>query len=125
MKLQLLVSSGLLALASAASIQAPAPRKSYSGYKVFRVDVGSNADRLNAVVDKLGLSTWKGRPRPNTQADIVVPPNVLEAFEAEVAGLNKVTMHEDLGLSIEDETTFGVYAGMPPFPALDVLKMAC
>ncbi|KAL1837079.1 hypothetical protein VTJ49DRAFT_4307 [Mycothermus thermophilus] len=108
MKFQLLVSSGLLALASAAAVQSP--RKSYSGYKVFRVDVGSDATRLNNVVDKLGLSTWKGRPRPNAQADIVVPPSQLAAFEAEVAGLKKVTMHEDLGLSIEDETSFSTYA---------------
>ena len=115
MKLSILLTSGLAAVASAIAIgDRPANRKSYSGYKVFRVDVENEAvaERLNKVIDTLGLSTWKARPRAGYTADIVVPPTALLQFESEVADLKTMTMHEDLEKSIEEESAFGIYAGM-------------
>jgi hypothetical protein len=111
MKLQLLVSSGLLALSSAAAVQST-QKKSYDGYKVFRVSVGSDLAKINSIVDKLGLQTWKGKPKANAPADIVVPPSQLKAFEAGIAGLTAVTMHENLGAAIDDESSFSAYAGI-------------
>ncbi|KAF9869950.1 hypothetical protein CkaCkLH20_12559 [Colletotrichum karsti] len=103
--------STIVAAASAASVAAgSAKRVSYDGTKVFRVSVGDEVDRVNDIVSKLQLTTWKGAPRAGAMADIVVPPTEVEAFNAEIAGLNVTTMHEDLGASIADESGFQVYA---------------
>ncbi|KAK3369660.1 hypothetical protein B0T24DRAFT_363200 [Lasiosphaeria ovina] len=104
--------SSALALATAASIATP-PRpakKSYDGYKVFRVAVGPETNRINALVEKYDLKTWKGAPRAGAYADIVVPPAQASAFRADVADLEVITMHQDLGAAIADESSFSVYA---------------
>jgi hypothetical protein len=108
MKCTLLVSSSLLALSSAAAVQPPA-RKSYEGYKVFRLAVGEDVAKINNVIDGLGLATWK-KIHPGGRADIVVPPSQVSAFEAGTAGMGVVTMHQDLGASIAEESTFRAYA---------------
>ncbi|AEO56600.1 carboxypeptidase [Thermothelomyces thermophilus ATCC 42464] len=110
MKLNLLVSSALLALASAAAVQSPQQRKSYDGYKVVRLTVGKDAAKVNSIIDRLGLSTWKGKVRAGAVADIVIPPSQVDAFAAETAGMEAITMHEDLGASIAAESTFQAYA---------------
>ncbi|KAK1624894.1 zinc carboxypeptidase [Colletotrichum phormii] len=103
--------STLVAAASAASVAgASSKRVSYDGTKVFRLSVGDEVDRVNGVVDKLQLTTWKGAPRAGAFADIVVPAAEVDSFKAEVAGMNLTTMHEDLGASIADESGFSVYA---------------
>ncbi|KAK1961203.1 zinc carboxypeptidase [Colletotrichum sublineola] len=103
--------SALVAAASAASIAVESPEPvSYDGTKVFRVSVGDEVDRVNDIVNKLQLSTWKGAPRAGAFADIVVPAADVGAFETEIAGMNVTTMHEDLGASIAEESTFSVYA---------------
>ncbi|KAK1528737.1 zinc carboxypeptidase [Colletotrichum costaricense] len=103
--------STLVAAATAASVVgASSKRVSYDGTKVFRLSVGDEVDRVNGVVDKLQLTTWKGAPRAGAFADIVVPATEVESFKAEVAGMNLTTMHEDLGASIADESGFSVYA---------------
>lgn len=111
MKFSLLAISGALGLSSAAAVES-SQRKSYDGYKVFRLSVGKDVAKVNNIVGKLGLTTWKGAPRAGAASDIVVPPSEVAAFEAAVAGMEVVTMHEDLGASIAEESTFGVYAGM-------------
>ncbi|KAK3322993.1 carboxypeptidase A2 [Apodospora peruviana] len=101
----------LLSVASAAVAGRPKPEfKSYDGYKVFRVPVGSDASKVSGIVNKLGLTTWKGAPRAGAFADIVVPPTELAAFSKEIAGMDAVTMHDDLGASIAEESTFQTYA---------------
>ncbi|EXF73342.1 zinc carboxypeptidase [Colletotrichum fioriniae PJ7] len=103
--------STLVAAVSAASVAgASSKRVSYDGTKVFRLSVGDEVDRVNGVVDKLQLTTWKGAPRAGAFADIVVPAAEVASFKAEVAGMNLTTMHEDLGASIADESGFSVYA---------------
>lgn len=108
--------SAVVAVASAASIagegSAVNKRVTYDGTKVFRVSVGDEVDRVNNVVSKLSLSTWKGAPRAGALADIVVPASEVDAFQAEIAGMNVTTMHEDLQASIDDESSFQVYRGM-------------
>ncbi|KAH8899090.1 zinc carboxypeptidase [Thozetella sp. PMI_491] len=94
--------------AAAAAVQQA--KVSYDGYKVFRVAVGDEVAKVNGIVEKLGLTTWKGAPRANAMADIVVPPAQLEAFNAEIGDMQSITMHEDLGASIAEESNFGVYA---------------
>lgn len=102
----------IVATASAASVAAPsAKRVSYDGTKVFRLSVGDEVDRVNGVVNKLQLTTWKGAPRAGAFADIVVPSGEVDAFKAEIAGMNVTTMHEDLGAAIADESSFSLYAG--------------
>lgn len=101
----------------AAASPAPAPqsssqRVSYDGYKVFRLPVGTDASKVAGIVDRLGLSTWKGAPRAGSFADVVVPPAQVDAFRGEIAGMEAVvTMHEDLGASIAEEASFQAYAG--------------
>lgn len=110
MKYNFLVSSAVLALASAAAAQAP-QRRSYDGYKVVRLTVGQDVAKVNGIIDRLGLTTWKGKPRAGAAADIVIPPSQADAFVAETTGMEAVTMHEDLGASIAQESTFHIYAG--------------
>lgn len=100
----------LTAVVTAASVNSHSA-KSYDGYKVFRVDVGRDAERVNGVIDKLGLSTWMGKPRAGGKSDIVVPPSAVESFAKEVEGLGMLTMHEDLGASIREQEEYSVYAG--------------
>ncbi|GAB1317997.1 hypothetical protein MFIFM68171_08207 [Madurella fahalii] len=109
MRFALLASSVLLGLSSAAAVQSQ-ERKSYGGYKVFRLSVEQDVAKVNNIIGKLGLTTWKGAPRAGAAADIVVPPSEVAAFEAEISGMNAITMHEDLGASIAEESTFSTYA---------------
>lgn len=114
MKLSLALSS-LLALASAAAVPEVAVRpqiKAYNGFKVFRIAVKNDVDRVTGIVEKLGLETWKAPKAPGALADIVVPPEKIADFRAAVAGLEVTTMHEDLALSIEAESSFSSYAGL-------------
>ncbi|KAK4214253.1 hypothetical protein QBC37DRAFT_342421 [Rhypophila decipiens] len=99
-----------LTVTSAAVSQPKPAAKSYKGYKVFRVPVGTDASKVSGIVNKLGLTTWKGAPRAGTFADIVVPPTEVAAFNQEVSGMDVVTMHQDLGASIDEENAFGTYA---------------
>lgn len=109
MKYSLLFLSGLLALSSATAVQSP--QKSYDRYKVVRLSVGEDVAKVTNMINRLGLTTWKGNPRAGAAADIVVPPSQIDAFEAEIAGMGAITMHENLGASIAEESTFSVYAG--------------
>ncbi len=103
-----LAAAGLAGLAAAA-----AERVSYDGYKVVRVSVGDEEERVRRVVADLGLATWKGAPQAGGLADIVVPPHQVEAFDSRMAGLAATTMHADLGASIAAEAgSAGSYAGM-------------
>ncbi|KAK3368684.1 hypothetical protein B0H63DRAFT_79957 [Podospora didyma] len=110
----LLAFSTVLALAAAAppalAVRPKPEKKSYDGYKVFRVTVGHEINKVNGIVSKLDLTTWKGAPRAGAYADIVVPPAQLDAFNTEIAGLETLTMHEDLGASIAEESSFSTYA---------------
>ncbi|KAL8343581.1 hypothetical protein RB601_004224 [Gaeumannomyces tritici] len=115
MRLSLSTSAAALLLpllaASGARAAAVEPRTvSYDGYKVFRLAVGDQVDRVRAIVSDLSLATWKGAPRSNAMADIVVAPDQLDQFRARTAGLDMITMHEDLGAAIADESSFGLYA---------------
>ncbi|KAK1770165.1 zinc carboxypeptidase [Phialemonium atrogriseum] len=97
-----------LAFSSAAVVQ---PRRvSYDGYKVLRLAVGEEAEKLNGIVSRLNLPTWKGAPRAGAFADIVVPPAQFEEFSKVVVGMDAIVMHEDLGASIAAESAFNFYA---------------
>lgn len=111
MKLNLLASSTLLALASAVAVRSP-QWKSYDGYKVVRLTVGEDVAKVSDIISRLGLETWKGKVRAGAVADVVIPPSKISAFVNETAGMEAVTMHEDLGASIAAESTFHTYVGM-------------
>lgn len=109
--MRLLLSTLALLAATGARGAVVEPRTvSYNGYKVFRLAVGDQVDRVNALVSDLSLATWKGAPRSNAMADIVVAPGQLDQFRARTAGLDMITMHEDLGAAIAEESSFGLYA---------------
>lgn len=112
MRSSLLTSCGFLALVSAAIVQPTPVRKSYDGYKVFRLTVGDEVGKVSSIIERLGLSTWKGKPKAGGHSDIVVPPSQIQAFETAIKGMKVSTMHEDLGASIAQESTFHTYAGM-------------
>ncbi|KAH9874273.1 hypothetical protein IAQ61_004904 [Plenodomus lingam] len=89
-----------LGLASAATV---ASKANYDDWKVYRVNVGTNAAKFNDVVSKLKLEVWKGKPAASEVVDVVVPPTQISEFEASTAELKTQVMHENLGLSIADE----------------------
>lgn len=79
------------------------PVISYQGYKVVRLPTGDDFDKVQNMVESLGLETWKAT---HTFADVMVPPEKLEAFDAEMAAQQLTgaeTMYEDLGPVIETE----------------------
>lgn len=79
------------------------PVLSYQGYKVVRLPTGDDLDKVNTLVASLGLETWK---LSHTFADVMVPPEKLEAFDAELAAQQltvETTMFDDLGPVIETE----------------------
>lgn len=107
-------STVFLSLLAGASAAATEPVINYDGYKVFRVPVAT--EEFGATLDKLssslGLSVWKNAYGPGDHADIAVPPSVLSAFQRKAAGLtNLEVMHENLGQSIAEESTFQAYDG--------------
>lgn len=105
-----------LGLASAATVVRPV---SYDGWKVYRVVVGDNSAKLSEVMSKLQLKTWKGKVETSDVVDVVVPPTQIEAFVSSTEALNTKLMHDDLGVSIAEETNFSVYAsGIYPRPEL-------
>lgn len=106
----LLLTPVLLSLATAALV----PRQAnYDGYQVVRLQVGNNLTEVQNTIKTLSLSTWNGGPKPNSEVDIVVPPNVAEQFEADTAGLSSSVMHANLGESIAQETDYPSYRSMP------------
>jgi carboxypeptidase A4 len=100
-----------LGLASAASV---AKKVSYDDWKVYRVNVGSNAAKISDVMSKLQLELWKGKPASSDVIDVMVPPSAIRDFEASTADVETSVMHDNLGLSIADENSFSVYAGTSP-----------
>ncbi|KAK3504451.1 hypothetical protein B0T13DRAFT_3751 [Neurospora crassa] len=105
--------TALLGLASATAIRSEArpKRSAYDGYKVLRVAAGDDADKLNKIIADLELETWKGVAKVGGHADVVIPPSKLAAFNAQAEGFETLTMHEDLGVSIANESGFQAYAG--------------
>jgi len=106
--------SALLAVASASTAAVRPFKVTYDGYKVVRLAVGDEVSKVNGIISRLSLTTWKGAPRAGAFADIVVPPAQVDAFTEEIAGMDAVTMHEDLGVSIVEESAFQVHAGRGP-----------
>lgn len=98
-----------LGLASAATVQ---KRASYDNWKVYRVNVGDKSAKLSELVDSLQLETWKGKASSSKVVDVMVPPTSVDKFEE--SDLDVELMHENLGLSIADEESFTVYAGIHP-----------
>ena len=104
----LLLTPVLLALGATA-------RVSYAGAKAMRISVGEDVVLVAQLIADLGLPTWKGAPqgipKPNSRVDLVVPADKMGEFESRVqkSGLDVDTMHEDLGLAIEEEGRMSVY----------------
>jgi carboxypeptidase A4 len=109
-----------LGLVSAASV---AKKVDYADWKVYRVNVGANADKVSKMMSKMQLEPWKGKPATSDVVDVMVSPSQLTEFEAETQDIETNVMHENLGASIEEENQFSVYAGMldPILPSKDLL----
>lgn len=111
MKFPVFAAVGLASLASGAAVQS-SQRKSYDGYKVVRLSVGQDVAKVSNLIEKLDLTTWMGAPKAGRHSDIVIPPAQVAAFEAATVGMKAEVMHENLGLSIDEQNTFSTYAGM-------------
>jgi carboxypeptidase A4 len=96
-----------LGLASAASVASPVD---YNKWQVYRVTVGEDKAKLSKVMSNLKLTTWKGKVETSDVVDVVVPPTQVDAFVTSTKDFNTMLMHENLGDSIAEESTFGVYA---------------
>jgi carboxypeptidase A4 len=101
-----------VALASLGLVSAASVTKgvSYDDWKVYRINVGSNAAKIEDAVTKFHLGLWKGKPSTSEVVDVMVPPAQIKDFEAFTQGVETKVMHENLGLSIADEQAFGAYA---------------
>lgn len=104
--------STLAASVLAATI--PANTANYDGYKVVRIPTQeNNYAKVVDVIKSLNLSTWKYPRAAGSNADIVIPPEQLSAFNKAIAGMKTEIMHEDLGLSIGNEVSdSGAFTGM-------------
>lgn len=69
-----------LGLASAATVNTK--KVNYDDWKVYRVNVGSNAAKIDDVMSKLSLDLWKGKPASSDVIDVMVPPTAVKDFEA-------------------------------------------
>lgn len=95
----------LSALALASRVLA---RSAYDGTKVFRVKIADNTKDVDNIISKLSLETW----RPNVDgksADVVVPESKLSKWKSMASSLKTEIMHEDLGVSMEEEAAFQAY----------------
>jgi hypothetical protein len=103
-----------VSLASVALVSALAAPKqvSYDGWKVYRVSVGEDKAKLKNAVSNLQLGIWKGSVDTSKIVDVAVPPTLVKEFAAQ--NLSAEVMHENLGVSIAEESTFSVYAGKYP-----------
>ncbi|EGD92691.1 zinc carboxypeptidase [Trichophyton tonsurans CBS 112818] len=88
----------------------------YSGYKVIRVPTQKdNVKEVQRIITDLNLDTWKYPKSEGQNADIVVPPSQITSFMERISGMSMEMMHEDLGMSISNETSFEAYsAGYAP-----------
>lgn len=109
----LAISLATLSVASAAAVNG---KVSYDGWKVFRVTVGDDSAKLSSVMNKLQLSTWKGKVASSSVVDIPVPPLQVLEFESSIKDFSSLVMHEDLGASIAQEEVFETYACIYPRP---------
>ena len=69
-----------LGLASAATVNTK--KVNYDDWKVYRVNVGSKAAKIDDVMSKLSLDLWKGKPTSSDVIDVMVPPTAVKDFEA-------------------------------------------
>lgn len=73
---------------------------SYEGYKVFRIKTYGHTSAVREQLEPLDLLEWSHEV---DHVDVSVAPDQLAAFEA--LGLETHVMHEDLGSSIQAEST--------------------
>lgn len=84
----------------------------YDGVKVLRVPTGASTTALDELISSLHLERWTQRSHPSSHIDVEVPADVLDYFVKEANAISAsqnvtypiVTMHEDLGESIRQET---------------------
>lgn len=95
--------------------------KDYSGHKVVRIPTNDdNVQKVQGIIDELGLDFWKYPQKPGLNADVVIPPAKISSFTELLEGLDSEIMHEDLGASINAESKFEAYEGKIVF-SLDLL----
>ena len=94
----MLISSLLLPLATAAVLPERDAKVDYTGYKVLRVDVGSD-DAVTAEVSELAAHVLN--PGTTGAVDVVVSPDSVSALED--LGVSSTVLDEDLGASIAAE----------------------
>lgn len=112
MKPLFLAAAALVAI-TASALDAATSKPSYHGQKVFRIPVTDEDDGLliQSLVDKLGLVVWQPPSKKGAFADMQVPADQLRAFNKAMEHRKIITMHEDLGKSIKNESRFHDYAG--------------
>lgn len=77
---------------------------SYNGFQAIRVPTENNVARVAGIIKRLELGTWQ---QTSPVADIVVPPEKPATFQGSKIrwrALEIEIMHEDLGVSIAQET---------------------
>lgn len=93
-----LISSLLLPLVAAVALPEKEAKVDYAGYKIFRVDVGSDA-AVTAEVSQLAAHVLN--PGSTGAVDVVVAPDSVAAIEG--LGVTSTVLDEDLGASIAAE----------------------
>ena len=84
----------------------------YDGVKVLRVPTGADIKPIEALIESLDLERWTTNPTANSHVDVEVPQDKLDEFVqaanviSATANIKQpiITMHEDLGKSIREES---------------------
>jgi len=90
--------------------------KDYTGAKVFRVKVHTDAEveRMTNIIGSMGLDTWTHHVSKNSNIDVVVHAEDIAKFKQRAGGLLHGVMHEDLAASIQEESKFERYRKSKP-----------
>jgi hypothetical protein len=84
----------------------------YDGVKVLRVPTGADTAPLDTLIESFELERWTTGSTANSHIDVQVPQDKYSEFISAVAGISAtgnvtrsvITMHEDLGKSIREES---------------------
>lgn len=111
-----------LSLLAALATAVIAKKVSYDGAQAVRISVGSEAIKLNDIIESLDLPTWKGiakgtgLPVDGGHVDLVVPAAKATEFKKLTSGFEIEIMHEDLGASIAAESADGLATCRGTYP---------
>ena len=78
---------------------------------------------MKTLISDLHLSTWNGDAKDDAIIDLFVPAEKVVDLEEATVDLDTEVMHEDLGASIAEESSFGSFSGTLQPRAYVIMKL--